>query len=79
MDWANPAYLHSNEMYGSYAVTIRPTATADYRLGYDASSSEGLKDATSAVIRITVGINPCDGAVVVKAPPGTIVPSIPCL
>ena len=64
---------------GSYAATIRPTATADYRLGYDASPYEGLKDATSAVIRITVGISPCDGAAAAKPAKGTIVPTIPCL
>ena len=64
---------------GSYALTIRPAATADYRLGYDAPASEGLKDATSGVIRITVGISTCDPVTVAKAPKGTIVPSVPCL
>ena len=40
---------------GSYGYTFRPPATADYRLGFDASSSEGIRDTTSAVVRITVG------------------------
>jgi hypothetical protein len=44
---------------GSYAFTLRPSVTADYRLGYDASSSEGLKDATSAVLRIAVALGQC--------------------
>ena len=39
---------------GSYIVTVVPSATADYRLNFDAPSSEGLKDSTSGVIRITV-------------------------
>lgn len=44
---------------GSYAVTIWPTQTADYRLIYDAAPSEGLRDSTSAILRITVGIVSC--------------------
>ena len=44
---------------GSYAFTLRPSVTADYRLGYDASPSEGVKDATSAVLRIAVGVGRC--------------------
>jgi hypothetical protein len=64
---------------GSYAVTIRPTTSADYRLGYDAPASEGLKDSTSPFIRITVGVGPCDGPALANLPKGTIVPTIGCL
>lgn len=39
---------------GSYSGVIWPTATADYRLFFNAPSSEGLKNSTSGVIRITV-------------------------
>jgi hypothetical protein len=44
---------------GSYATTIFPAQTADYRLVYDAPSSEGLRDSTSAIVRIAVGIPSC--------------------
>jgi hypothetical protein len=47
---------------GSYIITVVPTATADYRLNFDAPSSEGLKDSTSGVIRITVSSGSCAGA-----------------
>lgn len=60
---------------GRYAATLRPSTTADYRLGYDASPYEGLKDSNSAVLRVTVGVGPCSAA----APMGSIVPMIPCL
>ena len=61
---------------GSYAFTLRPSVTADYRLGYDASSSEGLNDATSAVLRIAVGIGSCTPA---RTAQGGIGPLKPCL
>lgn len=64
---------------GSYAVTIRPTATADYRLGYDASPYEGLKDASSVVIRVAVGVAPCGPTSLRSSPTGGIVPTVPCL
>jgi hypothetical protein len=44
---------------GSYSYTFMPSATADYRLGYDAPTTEGLRDATSGVLRITVSSGPC--------------------
>lgn len=62
---------------GSYAFTLRPSVTADYRLGYDASPSEGVKDATSAVLRIAVGVGPCSIATRPSARSGA--PSMPCL
>jgi hypothetical protein len=39
---------------GSYSGLIWPTATADYRLFFNAPSSEGLRDDTSPVLRVTV-------------------------
>ena len=39
---------------GSYIITVVPSATADYRLNFNAPSSEGLNDSTSGVIRISV-------------------------
>ena len=59
---------------GSYALTIKPLATADYRLSYTAPSTEGLRDSTSTVLRITVGVL-CDGA----AGKGQIAPNVACL
>ena len=59
---------------GSYALTIKPLATADYRLSYTAPSTEGLRDATSTVLRITVGVL-CDGA----AGKGQVAPNGACL
>lgn len=65
---------------GSYAFTIRPTATADYRLNYDASPYEGLRDATSIMLRITVGVGPCDATTTsTGSSKGGITPTVPCL
>lgn len=44
---------------GSYAATIWPSVTADYRLRHDAPSSEGLRDSYSSVVRITVEVVSC--------------------
>jgi len=41
---------------GSYTVTIWPPSSGDYRLFFDAPSSEGLRDSTSSVISITVAV-----------------------
>jgi hypothetical protein len=59
---------------GSYAVSLTPSATADYRLGYYAPSSEGLRDATSNVLRISVGVGSCSGA-----SKGGGAPLVPCI
>jgi hypothetical protein len=64
---------------GSYAFTLKPSATADYRLGYDASPYEGLRDATSSVIRITVGVGQCGPTSTTSSPTGGLVPTVPCL
>jgi hypothetical protein len=63
---------------GSYAFTIKPTATADYRLNYDASPSEGLRDSTSVVLRVTVGVAPCTAASTTSSK-DAIVRQAPCL
>jgi hypothetical protein len=47
---------------GSYTVTIWPPSSGDYRLFFDAPSSEGLRDATSSVLSITVAVL-CDPVV----------------
>lgn len=47
---------------GSYAFTIVPSQTADYRLHFDAPQSEGVRDSTSKVIRIVVGVVSCSSA-----------------
>lgn len=47
---------------GSYAFTIVPSQTADYRLHFNAPSSEGLRDSTSPVLRIAVGVVSCSAA-----------------
>lgn len=39
---------------GNYSLTLWPPSSGDYRLFYDAPSSEGLKDSTSGVLNITV-------------------------
>jgi hypothetical protein len=44
---------------GSYQLSITPPSSGDYRLWFDAPTTEGLKDATSGVLTITV-IVPCD-------------------
>lgn len=65
---------------GSYATTIKPTATADYRLSYDASPYEGLRDSTSAVLRVAVGAAPCSlaGATGATSSKGGVEPIVPC-
>jgi hypothetical protein len=60
---------------GNYALTIRPPSSGDYRLVYDAPSSEGLKDSISSVLTITVTVI-CNGTLV---KPGTLVPMQACL
>jgi hypothetical protein len=64
---------------GSYAFTLRPSVSADFRLGYDASPSEGLKDATSTYIRISVGVGSCDAPVMRSSPSGGRAPTVGCL
>lgn len=77
--WATIATMSSvSGSDGSYATTIKPYATADYRLVFDASASEGLKDSTSAVFRIVVGVVSCTTP---TSPAGhrTIAPTVACL
>jgi hypothetical protein len=63
---------------GSYAATIAPSATADYRLFYDAPTSEGLLDSTSAIVRVTVDIKPCGGATI-RTTRDKAIRTAPCL
>lgn len=62
---------------GSYSATITPTETADYRLEYVAPSTEGLRGATSAIVRVTIGVT-CSGAASLGGK-GAIAPTMPCL
>lgn len=64
---------------GSYATTIKPTATADYRLFFDASSYEGLRDSSSPVVRIEVGVILCRAPALATRGHRTVAPSIACL
>lgn len=59
---------------GDYATTIKPPSSGDYRLVYDAPTTEGLRDSTSSVVSITV-IVLCDPVVSAKGP----APNIACL
>jgi hypothetical protein len=52
--WTTVGNLSAATGAGNYALTIRPPSTGDYRLSYDAPSSEGLRDSTSGVLTITV-------------------------
>lgn len=64
---------------GSYATTVKPYATADYRLVYDASPYEGLRDSTSAVFRIVVGVVSCTASTASAARHRAIEPTVACL
>lgn len=54
--WSTVATMATASGAGNYALTIRPPSSGDYRLSYDAPSSEGLKDAISGVLTITVTV-----------------------
>jgi hypothetical protein len=62
---------------GSYTTTIKPSATADYRLRYAAPSTEGLLSSTSAVVRVTLDIGPCLPYTTTSR--GGITRTVPCL
>jgi hypothetical protein len=55
--WTNIATMSPTTPTGSYVAAIRLYATADFRAVFTASSTEGLRDDTSAIIRVTV--QPC--------------------
>jgi len=63
---------------GSYAMTITPSATADYRLSFDAPTSEGLSDSVSAIVRVTMDIQPCSLSVT-SGSRKSVAPMKPCL
>jgi hypothetical protein len=61
--WATIATMSPINGYdGSYAASFFPTSTADYRLLFDAPSTEGLHDSTSTAVRVTVGQTCTSGA-----------------
>jgi hypothetical protein len=64
---------------GSYAATIKPTATADYRLFFDAPSYEGLRDATSSIVRVEVGVIWCPGSTLALRGHRALAPAIACV
>ena len=73
--WSTVGTMSAATGAGNYQLTIKPPSTGDYRLFYDAPTSEGLKDSTSSVITITVMVT-C-GAQLSK--PTTTVPLGACL
>ncbi len=51
--WSTVGAVPPSATAGTYGLTIAISSTADYRLVFDASVTEGLIDATSATLRIT--------------------------
>jgi hypothetical protein len=51
--WSTVGVVAAGTTAGTYGVTLAVSATTDYRLVYNAPSTEGLIDATSATLRIT--------------------------
>jgi hypothetical protein len=73
--WTTVGTLSTAIGAGNYALTIKPPSTGDYRLFFDAPSSEGLKDSTSSVLTITVMVQ-CSSQLV---KPGQVAPNAACL
>lgn len=73
--WANVGTMSVASGEGNYVLTIWPSSTGDYRLFYDAPTSEGLRDSTSSVLTVTVMVM-C-GTQLSK--PGQIAPNGACL
>jgi hypothetical protein len=78
--WTSIGTLAPASGDGSYSITISPQATADFRLVYDSLSSEGLRDSTSPILRITVEIYvaPCQGTTT-KASKDAVNQLVPCV
>jgi hypothetical protein len=55
--WTTLATMTPTTPTGSYVAAVRLYATADFRAVFSASTSEGLRDDTSPIIRVTV--QPC--------------------
>ena len=51
--WVTLGTLSPSTTAGSYGITATVTSPADYRLFYNSASTEGLLDATSAIVRIS--------------------------
>jgi hypothetical protein len=64
--WSSILVIPPATTPGSYAVTLTPATTYDYRLLFSASSHEGLAGTVSGVVRITV--TACTAAPGGKAP-----------
>lgn len=54
--WTTVGTMVATTTAGAYSLTIKPPSSGDYRLVYDAPSSEGLRDSTSSVLSITVAV-----------------------
>jgi hypothetical protein len=72
--WSTVGTMSAATGAGNYQLTIKPASTGDYRLFYDAPTSEGLKDSTSSVLTITVTVM-CG----TKLSKGQIAPNGACL
>jgi hypothetical protein len=51
--WSTVGAVPPSATAGTYGLTIAVSSTADYRLLFDASVTEGLNDTTSGILRIT--------------------------
>lgn len=54
--WTTVGTLSATTGDGNYVLTIWPPSSGDYRLLYDAPTTEGLRDSTSSVLSITVTV-----------------------
>lgn len=68
--WTSVGTLTVASGDGNYSLTIWPKSSGDYRLFYDAPSSEGLRDSTTSVLSITVAVM-CDAMPVDATGPTT--------
>lgn len=73
--WSTVGTMSAATGAGNYQLTIKPPSTGDYRLFYEAPTTEGLKDSTSGVVTITVMVM-CGTKL---AKPTTTVPMGACL
>jgi hypothetical protein len=69
--WTSVGTVPAATGAGNYALTIKPPSSGDYRLFFDAPSSEGLRDSVSGVLSITVAVL-CDPVVSAKQPASNI-------
>jgi hypothetical protein len=66
--WTTVGTMAAASGEGNYSFTLFPPSTGDYRLLYDAPTTEGLRDSTSGVLTITVivscGVAPARNGIV---------------